>query len=93
MDKDKIMVSFMRFIILCISVITFGYAQSNPSSKQEEEDVKKKLLFKGKESYEKHLQKRNEEHENAPKPPKENKIYKKSDDSIDTFKTFNSTKE
>lgn len=87
------MMSWMRFIILSISVISIGYAQSNPSSKQEEEDVKKKLLFKGKESYEKHLQKKNEEHENVSKSQKENKIYKRPDGSIDTFKTFKNTKE
>lgn len=86
------MLSFRRFFILFFIVVC-GYAQANQLSSQEEEDIKKKLLFKGKTYYEKHLSQKNEENENTQKSQKETKVYKRQDGSIDTFKTFNKTKE
>ncbi len=49
-------------------------------------DLKEKVLFFNKNSYDKSLQKRYDKNQ---KNKKEMKIYKRSDGSIDTFKTIN----
>lgn len=70
---------FIKTILIFILVIhAFG---DHNSTKQE--DLKEKVLFQGKEYYEKKLQ----EKEPA-KKGKDIKVYKKSDGSIDTFKTY-----
>jgi hypothetical protein len=49
-------------------------------------DLKEKVLFMNKSSYDKEMKKR---YDKSQKNKKEMKIYKRSDGSIDTFKTIN----
>ncbi len=52
-------------------------------------DVKEKVLYMNKKHYDKRLQKNYEKSQNN---PKEMKIYKRKDGSIDTFRTINESK-
>ncbi|NCB55236.1 MAG: hypothetical protein EOM49_09955 [Epsilonproteobacteria bacterium] len=77
---------------LFLGTVAFASSEMNILAKQEEDDIKKKVLFQGKEYYEKHLMQKNEEQEKNQNTFKDKKIYKKEDGTIDTFKTINDAK-
>ena len=78
------------FVFLSIFSIG-GYAETNSTVQQK--DIKAKILFEGKDAYDERLQQKIEKKELAKKTAQEKKVYKKQDGSIDTFKTFTTTKE
>ena len=83
----KVLIVFLFLSILGVS----GYADTNSTVQQK--DIKAKILFKGKDAYDERLQHKIEKKDLAKKTPQEKKVYKKQDGSIDTFKTFTTTKE
>ncbi len=83
----KVLIVFLFLSILGIS----GYADTNSTVQQK--DIKAKILFKGKDAYDERLQQKIEKKELAKKTAHEKRVYKKQDGSIDTFKTFTTTKE
>jgi len=74
-------------IASCLLVAAVHAEQNNTTKKA---DIKEKALFKGKEYYDKRLQKKFEKDGNK---TKEIKVYKRKDGSIDTFKTYNNAKD
>ncbi len=83
----KVLIVFLFLSILGVS----GYAETN--STVEQKDIKAKILFKGKDAYDERLQQKIEKKDLAKKTVQEKRVYKKQDGSIDTFKTFTTTKE
>lgn len=73
-------------IIIFFLGTVFSFAEHNNSVKKE--DIKERVLFKGKPYYEKQLQERE-----PIKKTKDIKLYKREDGSIDTFRTYNNNKE
>ena len=78
----KILIAFIIFFMGSVVVL----AKNNSSVKKE--DIKERVLFKGRDHYDKQLQERE-----PVKKIKDIKLYKKEDGSIDTFKTYNKNKE
>lgn len=68
-------------------LIAAVHAEQNSSKKP---DIKEKALFKGKEYYDKRLQKKFQKEANK---TKEIKVYKRKDGSIDTFKTYDKARD
>lgn len=72
---------------LLVSILSLhGYADTNSTVKKK--DIKEKILFEGKDSYDQRLQQKVDKKDPAKKTLQEKKIYKKQDGSIDTYKTL-----
>ncbi|MBV5277650.1 MAG: hypothetical protein J0647_01125 [Campylobacteraceae bacterium] len=78
----KILIVFIIFFMGSIIVL----AENNSSVKKE--DIKEKILFQGRDYYNKKLQERE-----PTKKAKDIKLYRREDGSIDTFRTHNNNKE
>lgn len=80
----------MKKIIIVLFVLLIGaissFAEHNSSVKQR--DIKERILFKGRDYYDKQLQERE-----PVKKTKDIKLYKRNDGSIDTFRTYNNNKD
>lgn len=82
-----------RAIILSLSsciLVAAIHTEQNGSIKKE--DIKQKALFKGKDYYDKRLQKQFEKNQ-AAKKEKDMKVYKRKDGSIDSWKTYNESRD
>lgn len=74
------------FIVVFGAVINVGAVEKDLKKSP---DVKEKVLYMNKKHYDKALQKN---YEISKKNKKEMKVYKRSDGSVDTFRTINEAK-
>lgn len=81
----------MKFFLVFSILLLYGHAETNSSA--QEKDIKAKILFEGKDAYDERMQQKIEKKEILKTTSQEKKVYKKHDGSIDTFKTFSTTKE
>lgn len=79
-----------KLVLLFVASLAFGafHGDANATAKRaKKEDIKEKVLFKGKVYYYKRLQKEYEKKQES-NSSHNVKVYKRKDGSIDTWKTF-----
>lgn len=82
-----------RAIILSLSsCMLVASAQVEQNSSTRKEDIKQKALFKGKDYYDKRLHQQFEKNQ-AAKREKDVKVYKRKDGSVDSWKTYNESRD
>ncbi len=84
-----------KLALLSVASLAFaafhGDTNATAAEASKKEDIKEKVLFKGKDYYDKRLQKKYEKKQES-NSSHNIKVYKRKDGSIDSWKTYNESK-